>query len=72
MSHAARHLNIFLIILSQDFNSIKPTIRKNARISISFELPSHKEREKFTQQYMSLENNHIGQILYKKFVTWQK
>ena len=66
MAHGFRHLNGYVILLSQDFNSIRPTLRKNARIAISFELPSKKEREKFTESYMSLENNHIGEILYKK------
>lgn len=62
----ARHLGVYVIVLSQDFNSIKPIIRKNTRIAISFELPSKKERQKFTESYMSLENNHIGELLYRK------
>ncbi len=71
IAHGGRHASLFVIILSQDFNSIKMTHRKNARISISFQLPSKREREKFTETYMSLENNHIGEILYKK-ITGEK
>lgn len=66
LSHGGRHAYIYVLLLSQDFNSISPTLRKNSRIAISFQLDSKGEREKLTKQYMSLENNHIGEILYKK------
>lgn len=66
LAHGGRHLGIYLVIISQDWNSIHPTIRKNARIVISFALPSKKEREKITQACMSLENDHIGELLYRR------
>lgn len=66
IAHGGRHLGIYICLLSQDWNSIKPTQRKNARIVISFSLPSKKEREKITQACMSMENDHIGELLYRR------
>lgn len=61
-----RLCNIMVILLSQDFNSIVPKVRKNIRIAIAFELASKKERDKFVEQFLSVENNMVGDILFKK------
>lgn len=61
-----RHLNILVILLSQYITKIKPVIRANIRLAISFQLTQKREREKFIEEFLSLENNQIGDILFRK------
>lgn len=65
IAFGARHCNITLIILSQNFTSIRLSVRGNVRIAIAFDLASKKEREKFCQQFLSSENDKIGEIVFK-------
>lgn len=68
---SGRHLNIVVILISQDMTSIRPIIRKNAFMVFAFQLASKKEREKLIDQFLSVESNRSGDILYRK-ITDQK
>lgn len=65
MAFSARHLNITMWILSQNYTSIKPGIRNNIRILVSFWLESKKEREKVIEQFLSTINNRVGSHIFK-------
>lgn len=62
----SRHLGISLIMLSQNFTSIKPIVRINTRIAIAFALESSKERDKFSETYLNSKNKRVGSILFQK------
>lgn len=63
---SGRHLNFTLILLSQNFTSIKPIVRNNAFMAIAFALASRKEREKFVEAFLAAESNKSGDILFRK------
>jgi hypothetical protein len=65
-SISARHLNITVILLSQNFTSIKPIVRNNIRIAIAFQMASKKERDKFSEQFLSADNAMAGDLLLKR------
>lgn len=65
-SISARHLNITVILLSQNFTSIKPIIRNNIRIAITFQMQSAKERAKFSEQFLGADSARAGDILLRK------
>lgn len=65
-SISARHLNITVILLSQNFTSIKPIIRNNIRIAICFQMQSAKERAKFSEQFLGADSARAGDILLRK------
>lgn len=65
-SISARHLNITIILLSQNFTSIKPIIRNNIRIAITFQMQSRKEREKFAEQFLGADSSRAGDILLRR------
>lgn len=66
IAYGARHCNITLILLSQNMSSIKTSIRNNIRIAVAFQLSSKREREKFVEQFLAAENNHVGDILFRR------
>lgn len=66
VSTGGRHLNILVILLSQYITKIKPVIRANIRLAISFQLTQKREREKFIEEFLSIENDQIGDILFRK------
>lgn len=63
---SARHLGITLIILSQYFTAIKPLVRTNLRLAITFAMPSKRERDKFVCQYLSADNQIVGEMLLRR------
>ncbi len=62
----ARHINITVILLTQFLNSLKPIIRNNLRLVIAFESDNWKERRKFIDEYLSVINSRVGDLIYKK------
>jgi len=66
-----RHIGLLVILLSQTFSAIKPAIRNNARIAISFALSSKKETEKFVEAFMATVSNRVGYLVFRK-ITGQK
>lgn len=71
VAFGGRHVGLMIIILSQNFTSIKPAIRNNARIAISFALSSKKETEKFVEAFMATISNRVGYLVFRK-ITGQK
>jgi hypothetical protein len=71
VAFGGRHVGLMIIILSQNFTSIKPAIRNNARIAISFALSSKKETEKFVEAFMATVSNRVGYLVFRK-ITGQK
>lgn len=65
-SISARHLNITVILLSQNFTSIKPIVRNNIRIAICFQMQSKKEREKFAEQFLGADSAKAGDLLLRR------
>lgn len=71
VAFGGRHVGLMIIILSQNFTSIKPAIRNNARIAISFALSSKRETEKFVEAFMATVSNRVGYLVFRK-ITGQK
>lgn len=65
-SISARHLNITVILLSQNYSSIKPIIRQNLRLVFTFQMQSKKEREKFTEAFLGADSSRAGDILLRR------
>lgn len=61
-----RHVGLTVILLSQDYNSISPLIRKQIRVAVSFQLTGHDDREKFIKKFLSVENSRVGDVLFRK------
>ena len=59
-------MGLTVILLSQDYNSISPLIRKNIRVAISFQLSGKEDREKFIKKFLSVENSRVGDVLFRK------
>lgn len=66
-----RQYNITVFFLTQNFTSLKVLQRNNVRIAISFNHDTSKERRKFSESYLSLQNDRIGRMLFDK-VTKEK
>lgn len=64
----ARHIGITVFLLSQLFSSLK-NLKTNLRIVLSFESDSFKERRKFIDEYLSLINPRVGDLIYKKITS---
>lgn len=66
---AGRHLNITIFLLSQFLNTLKPIVRNNLRLIITFESDNYKERRKFIDEFLSLVNPRVGDLVYKKITS---
>lgn len=66
IAYGARHCNITVVLLSQNMSSIKTSIRNNIRIAVAFQLSSKREREKFVEQFLAVENNRVGDVLFRR------
>lgn len=65
----SRHVKITVFLLTQFLNSLKPIIRNNLRLVITFESDNYKERRKFIDEYLSLINPRVGDLVYKKITS---
>lgn len=65
----ARHIGITVFLLTQYFNSLKPIIRNNLRLVITFESDNYKERRKFIDECLSIVNPRVGDFVYKKITS---
>lgn len=61
-----RHVGLSLWCLGHNFTSLKPLQRNNICWAVSFDLDSSKEREHFSQQYLSAQNSRVGFLLHKQ------
>ena len=61
---AGRHVLISTFIITQDFKSLHPKVRKQADIAIAFQLNDETEREAFVCSYMSIRSKKQGMILF--------
>lgn len=66
MAISARHIKITVIILTQYLTSLKPIVRQNLRLIIAFETDSYKERKKFIEEFLSLTNSRVGDLIYTR------
>lgn len=66
MAISARHLKITVIIITQYLTSLKPIVRQNLRLVVAFETDSYKERRKFIDEFLSLTNNRVGDLIYSR------
>lgn len=65
----ARQVKITVILLTQFLNSLKPIIRNNLRMIITFESDNFKERRKFIDEFLSIINPRVGDIIYKNITS---
>lgn len=61
-----RHYNISIWFLTQNFTSLKMLQRNNVRWAISFCHDTAVERRKFSDSYMSTENERVARLLFNK------
>jgi len=66
MAISSRHIAITVIILVQYLTSLKPIVRQNLRLIIAFETDSYKERKKFVEEFLSLTNSRVGDLIYTR------
>ena len=67
-----RQLNIYVWFLSQNFTSVKLIQRNNVRWAVSFCHDTAKERNKFSEAYMSLKNDSVARLLFNKITKAEK
>jgi len=63
---SARHLNLTCIVLVQYLMTLRPIIRENIRLLITFETDSYKERKKVIDEFLALDNPRVGNLIHKK------
>ena len=63
---SGRHLNLTCIVLTQYLMTLRPIIRENIRLLITFETDSFKERKKVIDEFLALDNPRVGNIIHKR------
>ncbi len=61
-----RHLQFCVVILTQNFTSIDPKIRKNVDLAMAFYLDDYDNREQFAKSYLSTKNPKVGVAIFER------
>lgn len=61
-----RHSNIAIIILSQNFCSLPPIMRKNVDLAIAFYLINRNDTDRFVDEYLSTESDTLGRMILRE------
>ena len=68
----SRHLAISMWCLSHNYTVLSPIQRQNTCWFVAFDLDSYKEKQNLVGQYLSAQNQKVGEILFKRITKEKK